>query len=161
MRRALVVSAGTGVVLAGATLPAVAVAPPEDLGWSVTSDLGPTTPAPVPAAPVSVPVAPPTEPVGAAPPDTAGTGAAPAAPAPPRPRRPRRPQATVVVAAGDTLWDIAGEHLPAPVSVADVAAAWPAWYAANADVIGPDPDLIRPGQQLVAPTGAAVDGGVR
>jgi nucleoid-associated protein YgaU len=40
---------------------------------------------------------------------------------------------------------------PAP-SAAAVAAAWPSWYAANEQVIGPDPSLIHPGQVLHAPS---------
>ncbi len=187
VRRALAVSAGTGVALAGAALPAVGVAPPEDLGWSVTSDVGASTPAPLatapvpatapaaapasvptdsprltvasgpaavlpPAAAVSAPVTTPTQPAAAAadPPSAAVAATDPTA-----------TRSTVVVAAGDTLWDIATDHLPAPASDADVAASWPAWYAANAEVIGPDPDLIRPGQRLEAPTGAVADGVVR
>lgn len=58
---------------------------------------------------------------------------------------------TVVVHRGDTLWDIAARHLDEGASAAEIAAAWPAWYEANRDVIGPDPDLILPGQQLQAP----------
>jgi nucleoid-associated protein YgaU len=57
----------------------------------------------------------------------------------------------VVVRAGDTLWDIARRHLPAGATPTAVARAWPRWYAANRAVIGPDPDLVRPGQRLVAP----------
>lgn len=57
----------------------------------------------------------------------------------------------VVVTAGDSLWSIARAHLPDP-SDADVATHWPRWYAANRTVIGPDPDLIHPGQILLAPT---------
>ncbi|ROS31175.1 LysM peptidoglycan-binding domain-containing protein [Cellulomonas sp. PhB150] len=63
--------------------------------------------------------------------------------------------ATVVVHAGDSLWSIAEAHLGrggAAAGVEEIAAAWPAWYAANADVIGDDPDSIRPGQRLVVPT---------
>jgi nucleoid-associated protein YgaU len=181
VRRALVVSAGTGVALAGAALPAMALAPPEDLGWSVTSDVAPTTPVPVPAAPVPspapapssepvpapAPVPPPgplpatavSAPVGAVADPAAGSapGTAPAAAV----TDAAAPGPTVVVAAGDTLWAIASEHLPAPVRLADVAAAWPAWYAANVDVIGSDPDLIRPGQRLEAPAGVAADGADR
>lgn len=56
-----------------------------------------------------------------------------------------------VVSVGDSLWTIAEKHLPAGSTVGDVAAAWPAWHQANRDLIGPDPDLIRPGQVLVAP----------
>jgi hypothetical protein len=61
--------------------------------------------------------------------------------------------AAVVVVRGDTLWDIAARHLPAGASDAQVAAAWPAWYAANAATIGPDPSVIRPGQILAVPAG--------
>jgi nucleoid-associated protein YgaU len=59
--------------------------------------------------------------------------------------------ATVVVRPGDTLWDIARRHLSAPASSADVAAAWPRWYAANRAAIGPDPALLRPGTRLHSP----------
>lgn len=64
--------------------------------------------------------------------------------------------ASVVVQAGDTLWSIAATHLERTgerVSTAAIAAAWPTWYAANADVIGADPDVIEPGQRLVVPAG--------
>lgn len=59
-----------------------------------------------------------------------------------------------VVVAGDCLWDIAEDALrrsgPEPAT-ADVVAAVHAWWSANADVIGPDPDLILPGQVLRPP----------
>ena len=35
--------------------------------------------------------------------------------------------------------------------VAQTAAAWPDLYALNRDVIGPDPDVIEPGQRLLLP----------
>jgi nucleoid-associated protein YgaU len=57
----------------------------------------------------------------------------------------------VVVRRGDSLWDLAARHLGPDASAADVAAAWPRWYAANRHVIGPDPDLLLPGQRLVPP----------
>lgn len=69
--------------------------------------------------------------------------------------------ATVVVRPGDSLWRIAAAHLPPGAGAADVAAAWPAWYAANRATIGADPSLIRPGQVLTAPAGRAVLGGPR
>ncbi len=59
---------------------------------------------------------------------------------------------TVTVRPGDTLWDIAADHLPPGATTTDVAAAWPDWYRANLAVVGGDPDLIRPGQQLDRPT---------
>ena len=55
------------------------------------------------------------------------------------------------VRAGDCLWRIAAEHLGADATDADVARYVAALYAANRQVIGPDPDLVVPGQQLVFP----------
>lgn len=60
----------------------------------------------------------------------------------------------VVVASGDTLWQIAATHLPSGSSPAQVALAWPSWWAANRVVVGPDPNLIRPGERLRAPPGS-------
>ncbi|MEU2347488.1 hypothetical protein [Modestobacter sp. NPDC049651] len=61
-----------------------------------------------------------------------------------------------VVVRGDCLWDLARAHLTAaatgaPVTDAQVAAAAHAWWRANAAVIGPDPDLLLPGQVLRPP----------
>lgn len=58
----------------------------------------------------------------------------------------------VVVRRGDTLWDIAARALGPGASDADIAASWPRWHAANRSTIGPDPDLILPGQLLRPPT---------
>jgi nucleoid-associated protein YgaU len=57
----------------------------------------------------------------------------------------------VVVRRGDTLWDIAARALGTGASDADIAASWPRWHAANRSTIGPDPDLILPGQLLRPP----------
>ncbi len=46
-----------------------------------------------------------------------------------------------VVRRGDSLWSIAKDRLGDPEH-------WPRIYALNRDVVGPDPDLIRPGQLL-------------
>jgi hypothetical protein len=59
----------------------------------------------------------------------------------PRPR-------TVVVSPGDTLWSIAAEELPAGASDQRITTRWHVVYAANRALIGPDPDVIRPGQRL-------------
>ena len=67
--------------------------------------------------------------------------------------------ATVVVVRGDSLWSIAARHLPEGADDAQVAAAWPAWYAANADVVGSDPDVLLPGQVLVVPTDVTAGAG--
>ena len=60
-----------------------------------------------------------------------------------------------VVVRGDCLWSIAEHRLatgtgqrPTPT---EVATAVQAWGQANADVIGPDPDLLLPGQVLRPP----------
>lgn len=70
---------------------------------------------------------------------------------PVRPRPDPRDPPGLVVAAGDSLWTIAAAHLPASASTAAVDRAWRRWYAANRSVIGPDPDLIVPGQLLLPP----------
>lgn len=59
-----------------------------------------------------------------------------------------------VVVRGDCLWDIAGGRLVGsgtPPTDTEIAAAVQAWWSANEQVIGPDPDLILPGQVLRAP----------
>jgi hypothetical protein len=53
---------------------------------------------------------------------------------------------------GDALWDIAARHLGPQASAAEIARAWPRWYAANRHVIGADPDLLMPGEVLYAPS---------
>ena len=74
---------------------------------------------------------------------------------PVRPRSDRDPSGHVV-AAGDSLWTIAAAHLPAGTSNSAVDRAWRRWYATNRAVIGPDPDLIVPGQLLQPPVRRAV-----
>lgn len=53
-----------------------------------------------------------------------------------------------VVVPGDDLWSIAAAHLPAAADDREVLEATLALHRANADVIGPDPDLILPGYHL-------------
>ena len=57
----------------------------------------------------------------------------------------------LVVRRGDSLWEIAARHLGPNASAAEIAREWPRWHHANRSVIGPDPGLLLPGQQLVAP----------
>jgi LysM repeat protein len=73
--------------------------------------------------------------------------------APPRrgPGTHLRPHRVVSVQPGDTLWAIAERDLPADALAGEVASRWHAIYAANRLVIGPDPDVIRPGQRLRLP----------
>jgi hypothetical protein len=65
-----------------------------------------------------------------------------------------QPADSHVVVRGDCLWTIAAQRLStsgAPVTDAEIAQAVQSWWSANADVIGPNPDLILPGQVLRAP----------
>jgi hypothetical protein len=68
---------------------------------------------------------------------------------------PEWPAGAHVVVRGDSLWHIAAADLHARTgnepTAADTAPAVAAWWSANADVIGPDPDLLFPGQVLRAP----------
>ncbi len=57
----------------------------------------------------------------------------------------------VVVQAGDTLWSLARGLLPSGAGDAAIDALWRRIHAANLEVVGPDPDRIRPGQRLVVP----------
>ncbi len=133
LRRAAALVLGVGLVC-GTAGPAAATGPapgtPLSAGVPVSFDWpAQPSPAPAPATRSS---------------DDAAPGAADRATPRPDPGR-------VVVVPGDTLWAIAEAHLPAGADAARVAAAWPAWWAANRDVIGTDPDLLRPGQRLRPP----------
>ncbi|MGL3804968.1 LysM peptidoglycan-binding domain-containing protein [Paeniglutamicibacter sp. R2-26] len=57
----------------------------------------------------------------------------------------------VVVHPGDTLWSIAARHLGPDATDGDIADAWPQWYAANRETIGPDPDRLGVGLVLSPP----------
>lgn len=57
----------------------------------------------------------------------------------------------VVVRAGDTLWALAERALPAGADDGAVTARWHRIYDLNRGLIGPDPDLIHPGQRLRLP----------
>lgn len=58
----------------------------------------------------------------------------------------------LVVRRGDSLWSLAAADLGPGASPAAIDDRWRLLYALNRPVIGPDPDLIRPGQQLRPPT---------
>lgn len=69
-----------------------------------------------------------------------------------RPEAPARPAPrTVVVEPGDTLWALAAASLPPGASDADVAARVALLHRTNRATLGPDPDLILPGQELRLP----------
>lgn len=138
---ALALGVGLGVTgpLAGATL-LVATAP------VASADAGPPT---VPDWPVTGTGtgtgALPDWPSGAEPAPAGGVPAVPAAPAP----------GDHVVVRGDCLWHIAAAELEQRLgrvpTGGEVARATHAWWTANATVIGPDPDLLLPGQVLRPP----------
>lgn len=77
----------------------------------------------------------------------------PAAEVPDWPERP--PPGTHVVVRGDCLWEIAERRLATeagrPPTNREIAASVQAWWRPNAGVIGPDPDLLLPGQALRPP----------
>lgn len=103
--------------------------------------------------------------------EQAEPGGGPAAPAPSTPQppahEPRTPGAPSdgrseggtgggadgrhVVAPGESLWSITSRLLPEGADDAAIARAWPSLYRANAEVIGPNPSLIRPGTPLLVP----------
>jgi nucleoid-associated protein YgaU len=57
----------------------------------------------------------------------------------------------VLVRPGDSLWSIAAADLPSTADDAAVATHWRRIYDLNRVLIGPDPDLIHPGQRLELP----------
>jgi nucleoid-associated protein YgaU len=69
----------------------------------------------------------------------------------PSPRPTAGTHDVVTVHRGDSLWAVAARHLGPGAGDAQIAHEWPRWYAANRDVIGDDPDLLVPGQQLRPP----------
>jgi nucleoid-associated protein YgaU len=122
-RRATALVLGVGIGLGGPLLSGTALAAPQ-----VATSSGPAVP--------DWPVA------------TAGTTVVPDWPAP-------APAGAHVVVCGDCLWTIAADRLQADrgrtPTDAETAAAVQAWWRVNAGVIGPDPDLLLPGQVLQAP----------
>lgn len=57
----------------------------------------------------------------------------------------------VVVADGDSLWSLAAARLGPGAVDADVTTYWHRIHALNRTSIGPDPDLLHPGQRLLLP----------
>lgn len=118
------------------------------------------TPAPGPTAAARPPTRGRDRPSPAPPPGPAGPAPRPAArphPAPPRPQlhspapEGRHLAAPVLVRPGDSLWSLAARALGPGATDRQVATSWPAWWSANRQVIGEDPDLLQPGMRLVPP----------
>jgi len=163
VHRFVEVAAGSGVAVAlvtSAAGPAAAAgvghhpAPPEASAVPSVDWPGVAEPSQSSAAPTSAPNPAPsrlvrTRPLPArapvvAPPPRVRPVATPATATPPA-------AAEVVVRPGDSLWTIAARRLGRRATPAAVAASWPGWWTANRSVIGPDPDLIHPGQRLMPP----------
>ncbi len=151
------VSSSTTELSAGTSTRSVSVDPGSigDLDWPSPTPRA-AVPAPTGARPTLTPAADTPSPTSAP-----SFSEPPAAPAPTHPpaKAPvtsdapsRTPDASeVVVHSGDTLWGLAAQTLPTGAPDAAVAAAWPAWWEANREVIGDDPDQLWPGQVLQAP----------
>lgn len=144
--------------------PPVTAHPVEAPSWPTStvapsSTSAPARATPAPAAPKSHPTAPKARSTAPKARPTARKTRPTAATSPPtsRPATPEPPAAdgAVRVRPGDSLWLLAGRRLGPRATDAQVAAAWPRWYAANRDAIGADPALIRPGQVLRSPAPAA------
>lgn len=163
-------TAGALVAAVAAGAPAMAAQAPgasDDLGWAPTASASaPAEPAPAPgpdASPGAEPAAPPPDPAAGAPSGETSAAEAPAGDTPAA-EAPSAPATTHQVSAGESLWSITQELLDAgaagaptdpssggPSAQARVARAWPILYAANAESIGADPDLILPGTVLSVP----------
>lgn len=63
-------------------------------------------------------------------------------------RQPEPETKTITVQAGDSLWSIAAARLPHGASHDRIATEVDQLYRAHRMLIGPDPDLILPGQRL-------------
>ncbi len=90
--------------------------------------------------------------LAAAPVSATPTPSSPTLPVPVRPTGSAysEPRLHVEVRPGDSLWRLSRQRAPrAPAR--DLARLVERTYLANRPVIGPDPDLIRPGQRLVLP----------
>ncbi|GAA5150380.1 hypothetical protein GCM10023340_27380 [Nocardioides marinquilinus] len=80
-------------------------------------------------------------------PDRSGSTAAPL----PRAEAAPTPVDAVRVRPGDSLWSISTDRLGHDADAAEVAAHTAALHALNRPVVGPDPDVIHPGQRLRLP----------
>jgi nucleoid-associated protein YgaU len=68
-----------------------------------------------------------------------------------RDRQPTGEAAEVTVRPGDSLWSLSAARLGPYASDVDIALDWPRLYQANRDMIGGNPNLLRPGQVLRLP----------
>ena len=138
----------TGALIAGiaispaATAAPSASAPPDDLGWRVSTGAAAAPPdksAPDPDGAESAQDSPPDAPD--APDDGTGT---------------RTDSAhTHTVEPGESLWSITAAALGPDATDAQIVQTWPLVYETNTEPIGSDPSLLRPGAELRLPDALA------
>ncbi|AMD86501.1 hypothetical protein AXF14_01420 [Actinomyces radicidentis] len=163
VRRAVIGSVLAGLLLpAGATAASAATTPaPDDLGWAPSTS-APASPSPTDATtePTSAPqspTAPSTASRNGSTDDASDGEGRPAPTAEPEESSAGAPESIPgsdgrTVRAGESLWSITADLLGTTATDGDVAGAWPELYRANAERIGDDPGLIRPGTELVLPS---------
>ena len=159
----------TGALIAGiaispaATAAPSASAPPDDLGWRVSTGAAAAPPdesAPDPDGAESAQDSPPAEP--APPAVESAENADPAAPSDSAPDAPddgtgtRTDSAhTHTVEPGESLWSITAAALGPDATDAQIVQTWPLVYETNTEPIGSDPSLLRPGAELRLPDALA------
>ena len=158
----------TGALIAGiaispaATAAPSASAPPDDLGWRVSTGAAAAPPdksAPDPDGAESAQDSPPAEP--APPAVESAENADPAAPSDSAPDAPDAPDDgtgtrtdsahTHTVEPGESLWSITAAALGPDATDAQIVQTWPLVYETNTEPIGSDPSLLRPGAELRLP----------
>jgi hypothetical protein len=161
LRRAVEIAVGAALAAGGPVSPAIAGPSPATIAGVERVAL---TPVPDPIIAAAEAPLPDLDRVGSATATPAASGAPPSMPsashppqprasAPPSPRSPER--ASHRVAAGDTLWAIAADHLPHGASPAQITRAWQQWYLVNRVAVGSDPALLFPGELLFEPKPAS------
>ena len=158
----------TGALIAGiaispaATAAPSASAPPDDLGWRVSTGAAAAPPdksAPDPDGAESAQDSPPAEP--APPAVESAENADPAAPSDSAPEAADAPDDetgtrtdsahTHTVEPGESLWSITAAALGPDATDAQIVQTWPLVYETNTEPIGSDPSLLRPGAELRLP----------
>ena len=162
----------TGALIAGiaispaATAAPSASAPPDDLGWRVSTGAAAAPPdksTPDPDGAESAQDSPPAEP--APPAVESAENADPAAPSDSAPDAPDAPDDgtgtrtdsahTHTVEPGESLWSITAAALGPDATDAQIVQTWPLVYETNTEPIGSDPSLLRPGAELRLPDALA------
>ena len=156
----------TGALIAGiaispaATAAPSASAPPDDLGWRVSTGAAAAPPdksAPDPDGAESAQDSPPAV--------ESAENADPAAPSDSAPDAPDAPDDgtgtrtdsahTHTVEPGESLWSITAAALGPDATDAQIVQTWPLVYETNTEPIGSDPSLLRPGAELRLPDALA------